>query len=46
MRTEGQAEDARLVTLETARETAKRKAPSGNDSFRAKKNSYCRISKR
>ena len=37
MRTEGQAEDARLVTLETARETAKRKAPSGNDSFRAKK---------
>jgi hypothetical protein len=32
-----QAEDARLVALETARETAKRKAPSGNDSFRAKK---------
>jgi hypothetical protein len=32
-----QAEDVRLVALETARETAKRKAPSGNDSFRAKK---------
>ncbi|CAB4021200.1 Hypothetical predicted protein [Paramuricea clavata] len=31
-----QAEDVRLVALETARETAKRKA-SGNDSFRAKK---------
>ena len=32
-----EAEDVRLVALETARETAKRKAPLGNDSFRAKK---------
>jgi hypothetical protein len=32
-----QAEDVRLVALETARETAKRKATSVNDSFKAKK---------
>ena len=37
-----QAEDARLVALETARETAKRKAPLGNDSFRAKSVEFLR----